>query len=180
MLTYSLLKNQYVYDVYDDTHDLAMDGDLEVGQVKHVSGNLCYIHLERIGSPDASNGDYETMAARVAQDADALLFVYDGNDPERGLREIRELRRAAVAPMVAQQLPAVLAQPLPTVVAAAKADIAGDDWEEGLAEGRTLAGELNARFCVVSSIWGDGVKDAIDQLVAEVLGRRGVEVKLIV
>lgn len=156
---------QYVHDIYDDSFGPALD-DSEVRQVKYIFGNLCYIRLRRVHSPH-TNQDLE--AGRIAEEADAVLFMYDGNDAPRGLEEIRELQRAVVAPN--------LQHPLPMVLVAAKADIASDGWEDGLMKGQELAGELGARFCVTSSVWGDGVKDTVDQLVAEVLRERGVEAK---
>lgn len=74
----------------------------------------------------------------------------------------------------------------PIAVVASKADLAeaadtgtgtgtGTAWEQGIGEGSELAVQLGARFGVTSALWGDGVKDVVEELAARVLEMKGVE-----
>jgi hypothetical protein len=71
---------------------------------------------------------------------------------------------------------------LPIAVVASKADVAeaadtgtATAWEQGMGEGSELAVQLGAKFGVTSALWGDGVKDVVEELAARVLERKGVE-----
>lgn len=89
------------------------------------------------------------------------MLMYDGKSPQ-GIQEIRRVHEEFVKP----RFPAGL----PTVVVITKADAAGEMWEENLMAGKAFAEEIAARFCVSSALWGDGVKDSVEELVAEILG----------
>jgi len=66
----------------------------------------------------------------------------------------------------------------PMAVVAGKADCAGaaeQAWEQGIEEGSEIAVQLGAKFGVVSALWGDGVKDVVEELAARVLEKKGVD-----
>ena len=90
-----------------------------------------------------------------------MMLMYDGKSPE-GIQEIRRIYDE----FLKQKFPANF----PTVVMITKADAAGELWEENLTAGKAFAKEVGARFSVSSAMWGDGVKDSVEELVAEILG----------
>ncbi|KAM5352349.1 hypothetical protein ACJ41O_005072 [Fusarium nematophilum] len=148
-------------DLYDPITETSGDRRLAI-----ISGIPTVINLERIPSTFIHSAP---ESLRVASEADALILLYDGPSAE-GLEELRRMRLDVLAPYLDGNAP-------PTAVVAAKADgaaAAGGRWDEGMRKGRELAAGLGAKFGVASALWGDGVKDAVEELAARVLERRGI------
>jgi hypothetical protein len=121
-------------------------------------------------------------ACRIEAKADALILLYDGSSPE-SLEELRRMQLKVLAPEMREGDEAP-----PIAVVASKADVAeaadtdtgtGTAWEQGIGEGSELAVQLRARFGVTSALWGDGVKDVVEELAARVLERKGVKKELL-
>ena len=126
-----------------------------------VSGIYCGITLERIPSHFLSQ---PAEVQRISQQADGVILIYDGNSPTN-IEEIRRIQDEVLKPHMPD---------LPAAVVVTKADAAGEGWDEGMRAGREFAGKIDADFCVTSALWGDGVKDAVEELAARVLTRRGL------
>jgi 50S ribosomal subunit-associated GTPase HflX len=126
-------------------------------RLANVSGIPTIINLERIPSTFIQSAP---ESRRIATEADALILLYDSSSIE-SLEELRRIRLQVLAPHLGEAAP-------PTAVVAGKADgaeAAGSVWERGLVE---------AKFGVVSALWGDGVKDVVEELAARVLERKGI------
>ncbi|KAF4952307.1 hypothetical protein FGADI_6845 [Fusarium gaditjirri] len=152
-------------DVFTDLYDPITEtsGDRRLA---NVSGIPTIINLERIPSTFIQSAP---ESRRIATEADALILLYDGSSIE-SLEELRRIRLQVLAPHLGEAAP-------PTAVVAGKADgaeAAGSVWERGLGEGRELSVLLGAKFGVVSALWGDGVKDVVEELAARVLERKGI------
>ncbi|KAF5000567.1 hypothetical protein FDECE_11194 [Fusarium decemcellulare] len=158
------LIRRYCTDVFTDLYDPITEtsGDRRLAI---ISGIPTVVNLERIPSTFIQHAP---EARRIASEADALILVYDGASAE-GFEELRRMRLDVLAPH--------LEQPPPTAVVASKADgatAAGEKWDEGMKKGRELAAQLGVKFGVASALWGDGVKDVVEEVAARVLERKGV------
>ncbi|CAM1500907.1 Fc.00g100690.m01.CDS01 [Cosmosporella sp. VM-42] len=152
---------RYCTGIFSDLYDPLTEISSE-RRLSSVSGILCGITLDRIPSFFLS---HPNEVQRISQQADAVVLIYDGNSPTN-IEEIRRIQQDVLKP----QMPG-----LPTAVVVTKADAAGEGWAEGMRTGREFAAEINADFCVTSALWGDGVKDAVEELAARVLERRGCD-----
>ncbi|KAG5775028.1 hypothetical protein H9Q73_011298 [Fusarium xylarioides] len=164
---------RYCQEVFTDLYDPITEtsGDRRLA---NISGIPTVINLERIPSTFIQSAP---ESRRIATEADALILLYDGSSI-KSLGELRRIRLQVLAPHLGEAAP-------PTAVVAGKADgaeaaeAAGSVWERGLAEGRELSVLLGAKFGVVSALWGDGVKDVVEELAARVLERKGIEKDLL-
>ncbi|KAM0234667.1 hypothetical protein ACHAP5_009976 [Fusarium lateritium] len=161
---------RYCEDVFTDLYDPITEtsGD---HRLANISGVPTLINLERAPSTFIHS---TTNTHRVEAEADALILLYDGSSPE-SLEELRRMQLRMLAPDMREGDEA-----LPIAVVASKADVAeaadtGTAWEQGMGEGNELAVQLGAKFGVTSALWGDGVKDVVEELAARVLERKGVE-----
>lgn len=127
-----------------------------------ISGVLCGITLDRIPSNVLI---HPSEIKRISKQVDAVIFIYDGNSPTN-VQEIQRLQETVLEPHFPKNLP--------TAVVVTKADALGENWEEGVGMGRAFAEAIGARFCITSALWGDGVKDAVEELAGRVLIRDGV------
>lgn len=162
LLTFIYL--QYCMNVFTDVYDPITEssGDSRLALISGIPTN---INLERIPSTFIRSAP---EAERIACEADALILLYAGASRE-GLEELRRIRLEVLAPHLGGS-----SLVLPTAVVASKADGAAEDgWDEGVERGRELAVRLGAKFGVVSALWGDGVKDVVEELAARVLERKG-------
>ncbi|KAM0557138.1 hypothetical protein ACHAPJ_005401 [Fusarium lateritium] len=155
---------RYCEEVFTDAYDPITEtsGDRRLA---NISGIPTLINLERIPSTFIHSAP---ESRRIASEADALILLYDGSSPE-SLEELRRMRLQVLAPH--------LGEAPPTAIVANKADgatEAGEVWKKGMSEGRELAVLLGAKFGVASALWGDGVKDVVEELAAKVLERKGV------
>ncbi|KAM0219615.1 hypothetical protein ACHAQI_001001 [Fusarium lateritium] len=158
------LIRRYCEDVFTDLYD-PMTETSGNHRLANISGVPTLINLERAPS---------TNTHRVEAEADAFILLYDGSSPE-SLEELRRMQLKMLAPDMREGDEA-----LPIAVVASKADVAeaadtGTAWEQGMGEGNELAVQLGAKFGVTSALWGDGVKDVVEELAARVLERKGVE-----
>ncbi|KIL96212.1 hypothetical protein FAVG1_00954 [Fusarium avenaceum] len=165
---------RYCEDIFTDLYDPITEtsGDRRLA---NISGIATLINLERIPSIFIQSAS-ETR--RIEAEADALILLYDGSSPE-SLEELQRMQLKMLAPEVREGDEA-----RPIAVVASKADLAeaadtgtgtGTAWEQGIGEGSELAVQLGARFGVTSALWGDGVKDVVEELAARVLEMKGVE-----
>ncbi|CAJ0539872.1 Ff.00g072690.m01.CDS01 [Fusarium sp. VM40] len=163
---------RYCEDIFTNLYDPITEtsGDRRLA---NISGIATLINLERIPSTFVQSA---SEARRIEAEADALILLYDGSLPE-SLEELRRMQLKVLAPEVREGDEAP-----PIAVVASKADLAeaadtgtGTAWEQGIGEGSELAVQLGARFGVTSALWGDGVKDVVEELAARVLEMKGVE-----
>jgi hypothetical protein len=157
---------QYYEGVFTDQYDPIAEtsGD---SRLANIVGIQTLINLERIPSTFITSAP---ESCRLAAEADALILLYEGSSPE-SLEVLRRLRLQVLAPHLEEVAP-------PTAVVAGKADgaeAAGQAWERGIKEGGELAVLLEAKFGVASALWGDGVKDVVEELAARVLETKGVD-----
>ncbi|KAL4725181.1 hypothetical protein ACLX1H_007327 [Fusarium chlamydosporum] len=157
---------RYCEEVFEDQYDPIAEtsGD---SRLANISGIPTLINLERIPLTFIHSA---TESCRSLAKADALILLYEGSSPE-SLDELRRMRLQVLAPYLEEVA-------LPTAVVACKADgaeAAGEAWEQGIEEGSELAVRLGAKFGVASALWGDGVKDVVEELAAKVLEKKGVD-----
>ncbi|KAM0414834.1 hypothetical protein ACHAPD_006017 [Fusarium lateritium] len=151
----------YTKDRYDAIAEASGDSRLA-----NIAGLQTLIKLKRIPSTLINS---TPESCRLAAEADALIMLYEGSSSE-SLEELRRMRLQVLAPYLEEVAP-------PTAVVAGKADgaeAAGQAWERGIEEGSELAVLLDAKFGVASALWGDGVKDVVEELAARVLENKGV------
>lgn len=156
-----LISRQYCKNVYSDFYDPLTEISTE-RRLASISGVLCGITLDRIPSNILV---HPSEVKRISKEVDALILIYDGNSPTN-VQEIQRIQENVLEPHFPTNLP--------TAVVVTKADAPGENWEEGLEMGRAFAEAIGARFCVTSALWGDGVKDAVEELAGRVLIRDGV------
>lgn len=157
---------QYCEDVFTDLYE-PVEETYEDSRLASIAGIRTLINLERIPSTLLNSAP---ESCRSAAEADALILLYEGSSPE-SLEELRRMRLQMLVPYLEEVAP-------PSAVIAGKADgaeAAGQAWERGLEEGSNLAVSLDAKFGVASALWGDGVKDVVEELAARVLENKGVD-----
>ncbi|KAF4344699.1 37s ribosomal [Fusarium beomiforme] len=162
---------RYCQGVFTDLYDPITEtsGDRRLA---NITGILTVINLERIPSTFIQSAP---ESRRIATEADALILLYDGSSIE-SLEEIQRIWLQVLAPHFGEAAP-------PTAVVAGKADgaeAAGTVWERGAGEGRKLSVLLGAKFGVASALWGDGVKDVVEELAARVLEKKGIKKDMVV
>ncbi|KAF5236079.1 hypothetical protein FAUST_6755 [Fusarium austroamericanum] len=157
---------RYCEDVFTDRYE-PVEETFEDSRLANIAGIHTLINLERIPSTLLNSAP---ESCRSAAEADALILLYEGSSPE-SLEELRRMRLQMLAPYLEEVAP-------PSAVVAGKADgaeAAGQAWKRGLEEGSNLAVSLDAKFGVASALWGDGVKDVVEELAARVLENKGVD-----
>ncbi|KAM0233662.1 hypothetical protein ACHAPO_006950 [Fusarium lateritium] len=156
---------RYCEEVFTDRYDAIAEASGD-SRLANIAGIQTLIKLRRIPSTLINSApEY----CRLAAEADALIMLYEGSSSE-SLEELRRMRLQVLAPYLEEVAP-------PTAVVAGKADgaeAAGQAWERGIEEGSELAVLLDAKFGVASALWGDGVKDVVEELAARVLENKGV------
>ncbi|KAK7407912.1 hypothetical protein QQX98_009923 [Neonectria punicea] len=154
--------------MFNDEYDPTDDGE---GHRKQciVSETTCLLTID---NPRPFWLEHSNEVHRIARNAEALMLAYDGTDP-KSIDMIRAVKEKLHPHILGATWP-------PLAVVATKADRAaelGEAWEEGLRPGREFAKELGASFFTTSAVSGDGVDEAMEELVTEVLRSRGVLVK---
>ncbi|CEI66852.1 unnamed protein product [Fusarium venenatum] len=156
---------RYCEEVFTDRYDAIAEASGD-SRLANIAGLQTLIKLKRIPSTLINS---TPESCRLAAEADALIMLYEGSSSE-SLEELRRMRLQVLAPYLEEVAP-------PTAVVAGKADgaeAAGQAWERGIEEGSELAVLLDAKFGVASALWGDGVKDVVEELAARVLENKGV------
>ncbi|RGP64059.1 37s ribosomal [Fusarium longipes] len=157
---------QYCEEAFADQYDSIAETSQD-SRLANIAGIQTLIKLERIPFTFI---DSDPEACRSAAKADAIILIYEGSSPE-SLEGLRCMRLQVLVPYLEEAAP-------PTAVVAGKADgaeAAGRAWEQGIEEGSELAVLLEAKFGVASALWGDGVKDVVEELAARVLEKKGVD-----
>ncbi|KAH7149512.1 P-loop containing nucleoside triphosphate hydrolase protein [Dactylonectria estremocensis] len=159
------LAKRYCFDMFMNEYDPTYEGEGHRKQCA-ISGIRCMLTVDH---PHPLWTDSSNHAFVVASEADALLLAYDGTSP-KSIDVIRLAKQKLQPHISGAAFP-------PIVVAATKSDRAeelGERWEENLAVGRALANELDVPFFTTSSLLGNGVQEAIEDLATKVLQGRGV------
>lgn len=129
-----------------------------------ISETRCMITVD---NPRPFGVNYSFVASRIGREADALMFAYDGTKPG-SIDVLRSAKDNLQPHFTGSAFP-------PIIVVATKSDRAeelGESWEEGLAPGRELANQLGVSFFVTSSVTGEGVGEAMEDLATKVLQNR--------
>ncbi|KAH7148755.1 P-loop containing nucleoside triphosphate hydrolase protein [Dactylonectria macrodidyma] len=159
------LAKRYCFDMFMNEYDPMYEGEGHRKQCV-ISDIRCMLTVDH---PHPLWTDSSNHAFVIASEADALLLAYDGTSPKS--IDVIRLAKEKLQPHISGA-----AFP-PMVVAATKSDRAeelGERWEKGLTAGRALANELDVPFFETSSLLGNGVQEAIEDLATKVLQRRGV------
>ncbi|KAH8699759.1 P-loop containing nucleoside triphosphate hydrolase protein [Ilyonectria robusta] len=155
------LVRRYCLGMFINEYDPTDDGDGYRHQCV-ISETRCMITVD---NPRPFGNSF--VASRVGREADALVFAYDGTKPS-SIDVLRSAKDNLQPHFTGSAFP-------PIVVVATKSDRAeelGEGWEEGLAAGRELANQLGVPFFVTSSVTGEGVGEAMEDLATKVLQNR--------